>query len=62
MLRGKGTIFLALLIASSLQLSLKLDANNRIICFYIRGETVDSEFVLNYGWSGEGYTNVRTRV
>lgn len=41
-------------------IALKLNKDNKQVCFYIRGEVVGNEFVLNYGYSGEGYTNVRT--
>ena len=51
-----------ILIASSSCIVMKLNQYNKQVCFYIRGEAVDSEFVLNYGYSGDGYSNVRTRV
>lgn len=41
-------------------IALKLNKDNKQVCFYIRGEVVGNEFVLNYGYSGDGYTNVRT--
>jgi hypothetical protein len=43
-------------------ITLRLNSNNKKMCFYIRGETVESEFILNYGYSGDGYDLCRTRV
>jgi hypothetical protein len=55
-------VFAAGLLSVANAITLKLNSNNKKVCFYIRGEAVDSEFILNYGYSGDGYDQCRTRV
>lgn len=55
-------VLLLVILGCSNAITLKLNNNNKKMCFYIKGENVDSEFVLNYGYSGNGYENCRTRV
>lgn len=62
---GRGICMLATilaLISFSQAISITLDPSNPKVCFYIRGENVDSEFILNYGYSGDGFDSVRTTV
>lgn len=67
MASGRTGIFclgltLLALFGCSQAITLQLNKNNKKVCFYIRGEDVDSEFILNYGYSGDGFEQVRTYV
>lgn len=50
------------LVGSCSAITLKLNSSNKKVCFYIRGEAVGNEFILNYGYSGDGHDQCRTRV
>jgi hypothetical protein len=50
------------ILGSSQAITVQLNRNNKKVCFYIRGEGVDNDFVLHYGYLGDGYEQTKTTV